>query len=608
MSQQRLYNDQDVSQLYQELVDSDIRLLKIHAGGVDTEIECDLEQVELDARPDFYALSYVWGDPSKTRSILVNGQRFGVGENLHDALCHLRRYYVQPDFSPFIWIDAICINQGNIHERSQQVTRMTDIYTLSRQVIIWLGVSDEGSNRSIGQLFRIATAEASVRSSTDHVLRDSASGSGEQTQVANEVNEVSWDKGGELDDDDDDDLEPDEIMGLVAVLGERPWFSRIWTVQEACLGARDPILWAGRHWVAMQDLAVLFSHWAQLNPHYVELCFSVLALASIRQLLRHADPTQDGSRARLQDTSTSAAEFFLQLLYLLHGNRASDPLDQLYGLLGLVGVAQDKELPEALRPDYTTTTELAYERYATYFLNQTGDLRLLDFAKSELQGVPSWVTDFRYLRGSSENHLKSCRAFASVDGRVLSVRGFTIGKCDNRIPPCKRSSLLCLETRKLIASSLLARFRLLENEILCRSANLRQTSVEITLNRWLSFTGVDISQSAYRGLIDRLEQEKSASKVQWEAVNELLLLSDITSAWLVLGDGTIVKTLTEDAGHEDDLVCLFKGSPTPSVIRKANHRYQFVCSGDIIDGPYGPGVKFDESFWAERHQTTFELI
>jgi len=38
-----------------------------------------------------------------------------------------------------VWIDAICINQDNLDERSQQVSLMTDIYSKARRVIIWLG-------------------------------------------------------------------------------------------------------------------------------------------------------------------------------------------------------------------------------------------------------------------------------------------------------------------------------------------------------------------------------------------------------------------------------------------------------------------------------------
>jgi len=38
-----------------------------------------------------------------------------------------------------MWIDAICINQGDDEEKSKQVTRMRDVYKLARRVVVWLG-------------------------------------------------------------------------------------------------------------------------------------------------------------------------------------------------------------------------------------------------------------------------------------------------------------------------------------------------------------------------------------------------------------------------------------------------------------------------------------
>jgi hypothetical protein len=40
------------------------------------------------------------------------------------------------DFPAKIWVDAICITQGDIAERNKQVTRMRDIYTQAQ--IVWL--------------------------------------------------------------------------------------------------------------------------------------------------------------------------------------------------------------------------------------------------------------------------------------------------------------------------------------------------------------------------------------------------------------------------------------------------------------------------------------
>lgn len=41
--------------------------------------------------------------------------------------------------SAFLWVDAICINQGNMAERSHQVQMMWPIYKSAETVLVWLG-------------------------------------------------------------------------------------------------------------------------------------------------------------------------------------------------------------------------------------------------------------------------------------------------------------------------------------------------------------------------------------------------------------------------------------------------------------------------------------
>lgn len=72
---------------------SEIRLIKFdnasrHTGG----FSCQLEHVKLDENPVYFALSYVWGDETKTKRIIVNGYLFQVTENLHDALLQIRKH------------------------------------------------------------------------------------------------------------------------------------------------------------------------------------------------------------------------------------------------------------------------------------------------------------------------------------------------------------------------------------------------------------------------------------------------------------------------------------------------------------------------------------
>ena len=45
----------------------------------------------------------------------------------------------------FLWVDAICINQNDLEERSSQVALMGTIYSRAMDTIVWLGKPDDYS-------------------------------------------------------------------------------------------------------------------------------------------------------------------------------------------------------------------------------------------------------------------------------------------------------------------------------------------------------------------------------------------------------------------------------------------------------------------------------
>jgi hypothetical protein len=57
---------------------------------------------------------------------------------------------------PYLWIDAIWINQSDRIERASQVSMMTDIYSRCTQVNVWLG-SGHDSTTSTQRFFDIHT-------------------------------------------------------------------------------------------------------------------------------------------------------------------------------------------------------------------------------------------------------------------------------------------------------------------------------------------------------------------------------------------------------------------------------------------------------------------
>lgn len=112
-----------------------IRLLTLLGGAFSDPLQCRLDNVPFEPDPGFEALSYSWGDPTVTRPIQVNGRVLHVTSNLEAALKHLR--YTDEDRT--LWVDAVCINQADVVERSHQVSIMGQIYGKAKQVLVWLG-------------------------------------------------------------------------------------------------------------------------------------------------------------------------------------------------------------------------------------------------------------------------------------------------------------------------------------------------------------------------------------------------------------------------------------------------------------------------------------
>lgn len=109
-------------------------------------IECQLFNYTLGEGTHLYeALSYVWGNQDEKVPILIGEHYFEVTRNLHTALLRLRNHF----FERIVWVDAVCIDQGNRLEKGRQIQHMTEIYHQASRVIVWLGEGTDKSNQAI---------------------------------------------------------------------------------------------------------------------------------------------------------------------------------------------------------------------------------------------------------------------------------------------------------------------------------------------------------------------------------------------------------------------------------------------------------------------------
>jgi len=110
----------------------DIRLISLLPGTKSDEISCRIMHVSLEDNPSYEAISYTWGNQSLgIGTTTLNGLPFRITPNLQTALYHLR----SEDVGRVLWIDALCINQLDTKEKTDQVQKMRDIYQGASKVL-----------------------------------------------------------------------------------------------------------------------------------------------------------------------------------------------------------------------------------------------------------------------------------------------------------------------------------------------------------------------------------------------------------------------------------------------------------------------------------------
>ena len=91
------------------------------APDFDSLLQGRLRVVDLDSKPAYKALSYVWGtNPELLPLLEIDGAFCDISAHLANILKHLRH----PEREQDLWIDAICIDQHNDFERG--VSSATD--------------------------------------------------------------------------------------------------------------------------------------------------------------------------------------------------------------------------------------------------------------------------------------------------------------------------------------------------------------------------------------------------------------------------------------------------------------------------------------------------
>ncbi|KAL0931498.1 heterokaryon incompatibility protein [Colletotrichum truncatum] len=391
------------------------RLLTLEPSDQPTNpLICHLQAQEMSRAGSYEALSYVWGDVKTQKTILINDKPFIIREGLYNALIALRS-----DFEPKrLWVDAICINQGSVHERNCQVRQMNKIYAGAKRVNVWLGRSSAATDRGIEFL-----------KSFENISTD---GWGVHDSESAKV-ETYWSLFGPFIEGLRQGVLSPNLHDALQLL-EKPWWRRMWTLQESVL-CRYVTCWCGQKSLPLSCfwnfawfiyLSLNYGHW---SGHPIDASIPWKTAIWVGRLGRMV--AKDGK---------------IPLLVALEAswNRAaSDPRDKIIGLLGLV------DQSSGLALEYGWAVEKVYRKGFAAVLRETKNLSplglLSEFSFKRNPMLPSWVPDFEIHSTSGSNDLASLSKSIWSKGNFIMKNSLITGEDHRVITTEEDDSILVVE-------------------------------------------------------------------------------------------------------------------------------------------------------------------
>ena len=350
-----------------------IRLIRIKpADTYEDPVECEIITSSLKCEPVYTAISYVWGDPDVTESIVIDGNVTQITTNLAAALRQIRTSILPKARSngrrvipKFIWADALCINQVDLEERNHQVQLMASVYKSASLVVAWLGRS---------------TPELLLAIRWINILGSGLKRNGLHLDWAGHLDAL-WN----LDD-------PNDVWYSIGVMFRNPFWSRIWVLQE--------LAFARKLWFLCGHAICSYEHMENVAAIHRKVRAGTVGtpkfLGSDIASWLYVDKLCQTNDLKLLDLlhkirysaqrTMSLADIAFTLKF-----QASDPRDKLYALIGLLSID--------ISPDYSISPRELYSEFARSSIR----LKHLDFVlqysglgirtSNNLFNLPSYVPD-----------------------------------------------------------------------------------------------------------------------------------------------------------------------------------------------------------------------
>ncbi|KAF2742962.1 HET-domain-containing protein [Sporormia fimetaria CBS 119925] len=360
---------------------------------------------------DYVALSYCWGLGSgkHLRHIILNDRFIAVTENLEIAL-HTVRISNDIEFT-MLWVDALCINQGDQEEKFFEIRRMKNIYGGAIGVFVHLGYADDDEEARLGR----AVLQSIASKVADAIQRDRLD------LLEHQVDATDKDQ-------------CRRMSALVKVLS-RPYFRRLWILQELAMSEEASMMGYGHYKFRFSEVVMACKFvWHNLEwivvmtglseDDYLNLNGCMWVIIFIQQLRTLSHQLEDAS---LGAGSLTYADF-QTALNLSQNGLAMLPHDKVFGLTALLPSTVAENMKKF--HDYRLPVKDVYIEFTKAMIEATGDLDVI-FLKSPLQTMrPTWAVDWQFpVHKASLQHDWCNRGYRQFEKAYSNLQDMvTIGK------------------------------------------------------------------------------------------------------------------------------------------------------------------------------------
>ncbi|KAF2125653.1 hypothetical protein P153DRAFT_299422 [Dothidotthia symphoricarpi CBS 119687] len=536
----------------------EIRLLELHPGAFDDPIKISIFNTPFADPPSQVSLRkslvdiqqslpYGWVVRETVEKRIFFFNRLEVYSTWeHPDPNYEKTFYESTDdqFIQKLWIDAVCINQMDLSERSEQVVRMGSIYKYAQRVVAWLGCASHNSPLALRTLDFLGRQIEMTNSGFcfPAPMRVKKDWWNHQFQEPSII------------------YDTDTWQALYDLLS-RSWFTRLWIMQEIHLANHHAIVKCGTEETLWYRLRRAVVKCRELKPSHVS-----------SEHIQH----------RIRNTSLLCEDIRRKDMIMLLGiaglMSCSEPRDKVFALLGLL----PETLSRRIQPSYIQPVEELYKHMALAIIELTGSLEVLH-SQGAFPGS-SWIPDWsKPLEGThvSANRLASGHSVANFDYNTpstLSVTGVSFDTVVAVSEPLPQNIHEGLTT--------LCKFWL----------------TSITPSQMYP-TGETMAEACarvmtYGILLDQYPEVPCPTLAEAQLpFHELLNGADVSAVedhvhchWFLFSGQTLFKTKKGYIGvangrpQHGDNVAVILGSPIPLLIRKRpSHTYALICDS-YIDG------------------------